>query len=100
MAGGLLLRRATRRSLRAVQMDLAAGRTPAEAIQKTLSELAAAILLIVPGVLTDLLALLLLVPISRRLVVVWLGRRMLSRIEVRGFSVFADVTGKRNGTIM
>jgi UPF0716 family protein affecting phage T7 exclusion len=52
--------------------------------------LVAGILLIVPGVLTDLLALVLLVPLGRRLLGLWLFTRLRGHVEVRGFSAFDD----------
>jgi UPF0716 protein FxsA len=86
LAGGFFLRRAAGHSMRVLQMDLAAGRAPVESMQRTISLVAAGVLLIVPGVLTDLLALLLLVPLTRRLVGLWIGSRVFRSVQVRGFS--------------
>ncbi len=90
VAGTALLRRVSRVSLRTMQTDLGSGQAPLAAAGKTLSLLVAGILLIVPGVLTDLLALVLLVPLGRRLLGLWLVTRLRGHIEVRGFSAFDD----------
>jgi UPF0716 family protein affecting phage T7 exclusion len=89
-AGVTLLRSATRRHLRAVEANLRAGRSPGESVQAALATLAAAILLIVPGVLTDMLALVLLVPITRRVAGGWLSDRWAGRSALRGFAGSAE----------
>ena len=90
IAGVVLLRRLSNVSVRAVQNDLAAGRTPLAAAGKTIALFAAALLLIVPGVISDALALVLLVPLGRRLLGLWLATRLSGHVQVRGFSAFDE----------
>lgn len=59
-AGAWLARREGLRSWRAVQSELAAGRLPAEELLHSLLILVAGVVLVTPGVLTDLAGLLLL----------------------------------------
>lgn len=94
MAGVLLLRRLSHLSVRAVQSELAAGRTPLAAAGKTAALFAAAILLIVPGVLSDALALMLFMPLGRRLLALWLASRLRGHVEVRGFAGFEEHPAK------
>ncbi len=93
-AGMALLRRVSRVSLRVLQNDLATGKAPLAAAATTISHFAAGILLIMPGVLSDVLAILLLVPWGRRMLGVWLISRLRGRVEVRGFSAFDESTGE------
>jgi UPF0716 protein FxsA len=86
LLGTALLRRVTRRSVGSIQADLAAGRTPAGAVRDTLTASAAGLLLIFPGVLTDVLALLLLVPFTRAWLGAWLASQVQGHVDVRGFS--------------
>ncbi len=88
IAGVLLLRRLSHLSVRAVQNDLAAGRTPLAAVGKTAALFAAGVLLIVPGVLSDILAFALLTPLGRRFLGLWLAWRLRGHVEVRGFAAF------------
>jgi UPF0716 protein FxsA len=97
VAGVLLLRRVSRISMRAMQSELAAGRTPLAAAGKTVSLFAAAVLLIVPGVISDALALVLLVPLGRRLLGHWLATRLHGHVQVRGFSAFDEHAAKSDG---
>ena len=98
VAGMATLRGATRRRLRAMEADLRAGRPASESVRAALATVVAAILFIVPGILSDLLAVLLLVPVSRRLVSSWLARWWVGRIERDGFSgwagQFQDTAGR------
>lgn len=67
------------RVLRAIQRELAEGRMPARELLDGLLVLVAAVLLLTPGLLTDLCGLLLLLPpvraLARRLLSARLGRR-------------------------
>ncbi|HEV3022913.1 MAG TPA: FxsA family protein [Pirellulales bacterium] len=73
------------RTWRRIQDDLARGDLPADALQDGLLVLVAGVLLITPGVLTDAVGVLLLLPPVRRLVKSHLRRRFKARFEVRGF---------------
>jgi UPF0716 protein FxsA len=72
LAGAWLARREGLRVIRDIQADLDAGRLPGDRLIDALLVLIAAILLITPGVISDLLAVLLLLPPIRAVV-----RRML-----------------------
>jgi UPF0716 protein FxsA len=73
------------RTWRRIQDDLAHGNLPADALQDGLLILVAGVLLITPGVLTDAVGVLLLLPPVRRLVKSRLRRWFKARFEVRGF---------------
>lgn len=69
VAGAWLARREGLRSWRAVQAELEAGRLPARELLHSLLILIAGVVLVTPGVLTDLVGLLLLLrPLRRRLI--------------------------------
>jgi len=72
LAGAWLAKREGLRVIRDIQADLNAGRLPGDRLIDALLVLIAAILLITPGVISDLLAVLLLLPPIRAVV-----RRML-----------------------
>jgi len=80
LAGAHLTRREGARSWRAVQEQLAAGKLPTEELLGGLFVLIAGILLVTPGVLTDVAGLLLLVRPTRRALIgrvrAWLGSRV------------------------
>lgn len=78
--GGWLARRQGVSMLARITAELQAGRAPADAMLDGLLVFLAAVLLIVPGFLSDLVALVLLVPVSRRAVKALLRRRMQGRI--------------------
>jgi UPF0716 protein FxsA len=71
-AGALLMRAEARVALRHMREALATGRPPGDGALEGALGLLAGPLLIVPGFLTDLLALILLIPLTRRV----LGRRL------------------------
>lgn len=78
-AGAWLARREGLRSWMAVQAELAAGRLPAEELLHSLMILVAGVVLVTPGVLTDIAGLLLLVrPVRRALM-----RRVRGGLESR-----------------
>lgn len=66
LAGAWLARREGARSWRAVQTELAAGRLPATGLIDAFLILVAGVVLVTPGIFTDLAGLLLLVPGVRR----------------------------------
>jgi UPF0716 protein FxsA len=74
--GAWLARRQGFETLRRISADLEAGRAPAESMLDGLLVFVAAVLLVIPGLLTDLVAIVLLFPPSRRLVKSLVGRRM------------------------
>lgn len=86
LLGAHLARHQKRRTLARVQADLAAGTVPAHSLLDGLIVYAAAVLLIVPGILTDVLALGLLLPPTRRLFKCWLAVQLGSRIDAALFS--------------
>jgi UPF0716 protein FxsA len=94
LAGMALMRRVSRVSLRVLQNDLATGKAPLASAGTTISHFAAGTLLILPGVLSDVLAILLLVPWGRRMLGAWLITGLRGRVEVRGFSAFDESAGE------
>lgn len=87
--GAWLARRQGFQTLRRISADLEAGRAPAQSMLDGLLVFIAAVLLVVPGLLTDLVAILLLFPPSRRVVKSLLGRRMQVRAAAGGQASFA-----------
>lgn len=75
--GATLARIEGMRVLLQFQRELASGRIPGQAIFDGISVLIGAVFLLTPGVLTDLLGLALLLPITRR----WIQRRVRARLE-------------------
>lgn len=85
LLGAWLARREGLRTIRAIQTDLEAGRMPADRLLDAVMILAAGILLILPGVLTDVGGVLLLLPPVRALLRTGLKRSFQSRfIVLRG----------------
>ncbi|HEY3451531.1 MAG TPA: FxsA family protein [Myxococcales bacterium] len=74
--GAFLAKREGLRVLRDYQRTLAEGRVPAEGLLGAVLALAGGLLLIAPGLITDVIGLLLLLPPSRRLAVRVLRRRL------------------------
>jgi UPF0716 protein FxsA len=89
LAGAWLLRHQTWQTFRRVQADLGAGRVPADALLDGLLMIVAGVLLISPGFVTDLAALLLLFPPTRRLCKAYLASRLAARV------VFTGTPGQR-----
>ena len=79
-AGSLLLRRQGLATLRRAQETLDRGELPVGAVFEGFCVVAGAILLMIPGFLTDVLAILLLVPFLRDA----LGRWLLDRVRASG----------------
>lgn len=69
------------RTLRAIQADLAVGRMPAPRLLDQAMILVGGVLLILPGLLTDLVGLVLVVPPTRALVKKVLGNRLARRLR-------------------
>ena len=93
VTGAYLARRQGLQVLRRLQSDIQGGGLPAEAIFDGVFVLVAALLLMTPGVLTDLMGLLCLFPPTRRLIkqFIW------SRIEraLRNGQLFVDYSGRQ-----
>jgi UPF0716 protein FxsA len=83
VAGATLARREGARAWLAVQTELAAGRLPGRELIEALLVLVAGIVLVTPGVLTDLAGLVLLVRPIRSAFVRGLERRYGKRLEAR-----------------
>lgn len=83
LAGALLVRWEGLRTLKNIAADLSRGRLPAERLVDGLFVLVAGVLLVTPGVVTDLLALLLLIPLTRAWLKRWLRRRMERMVRER-----------------
>lgn len=75
MLGAWLARLEGLRTLRQIQLSLSQGQVPAEELIDGALILAGGVLLLTPGVLTDIFALFLLVPITRTAFKRWLRRR-------------------------
>jgi len=76
-AGAALARAEGLKVVLQLQRELAAGRTPAQSVLDGASILLGGVLLLTPGLLTDVAALALLVPWTRR----WIQRRVRARLE-------------------
>jgi UPF0716 protein FxsA len=76
LLGAALARRQGARAWGAIQTELRQGRMPTGAVLDGLLILAGAIVLLTPGILTDLLGFALLAPPTRRVFRGWLKRRM------------------------
>lgn len=88
--GTLLLKRQGMRALREMQAALARGEPPAEPVAHAALLVLAALLLIFPGFLSDLMALPLLLPPVRRALIRWLGVQAKRR---GGFTVWPGGRG-------
>ncbi|OWJ66275.1 FxsA family protein [Inquilinus limosus] len=88
--GSLLLKRQGMRALREMQAALARGEPPAEPVAHAALLVLAALLLIFPGFLSDLMALPLLLPPVRRALIRWLGVQAKRR---GGFTVWPGGRG-------
>ena len=75
LLGAMLVRMEGLRTLRQIQSSLAQGQLPAEELIDGVLIFAGGILLLTPGVLTDLCALILLLPYTRMHFKRWLRRR-------------------------
>jgi UPF0716 protein FxsA len=83
VAGAALLRWQGLRTLRRIQEDLAAGRMPGDALVDGALILVAAVLLITPGMLTDVVAFALLIPPLRSLVKRGVTAWLRHHVEIR-----------------
>lgn len=83
LGGAVLAKAQGRRVLREWQTALSEGRVPQEGIVSGLLVLVGAVLLITPGVLSDVIGLFFLLPPTRKLLAFWL-RAVLTRRIARG----------------
>jgi UPF0716 protein FxsA len=81
VVGAALARRQGAQVLRLIRNDLAEGRMPAPHMLDGAMILAAGLLLITPGLITDAAGLLLLVPAVRREIRVWMRRRLAEKLR-------------------
>ncbi|WP_225770358.1 FxsA family protein [Inquilinus sp. Marseille-Q2685] len=95
--GSLLLKRQGMRALREMQAALARGEPPAEPVAHAAPLVLAALLLVFPGFPSDLMALPLLVPTVRRMVIRWLGVQAKRR---GGFTVWPGGRSPAGGTVI
>lgn len=75
-------------ALRAVSRDLAEGRVPAGSMLEGVMILAAAVMLVTPGLLTDSVGFLLLVPAVRAWIRTWLGSKLEQQFRSGGLTVW------------
>jgi len=86
VVGAWLARREGLRTFRHIQTDLAAGHLPADRMVDALLILVAGVLLVTPGIITDCLGFLLLIPPARAVVRNHLKRRFRGKFKVVGTS--------------
>jgi UPF0716 protein FxsA len=92
--GAWLVRYQSWQTLRKISAELDAGRMPAESMLDGLLVLIAALLLIMPGVLSDAVAILLLFPPTRSLLKSFVRRRLQARV-VRTYGQSAEPVPER-----
>lgn len=85
-AGAILLRYQGVQTFRNIQRDLQEKRMPADSLLDGLFIFIAAVLLILPGVTTDIVGLTILIPPIRKLCKFWLVRWFNSRFQLQGFA--------------
>ncbi len=95
LGGAALARHEGWRTWIALQRDLAAGRLPGDRIVDALLILVAGILLITPGVLTDVVGLVLLLPLTRGQIRRYLKRRFMARMVIMGQGPFRPTESDR-----
>lgn len=88
MAGAALAKRQGYRAVAQIQEDVRAGIMPGDSLIDGVLILAAALLLLTPGYLTDAAGLLLLLPPARRLVRAYVKRRLRLAISTRRVRVW------------
>ncbi len=89
VAGSALLRQQGLSTLRRAQQVAAEGRLPSDELADGLVLVVSGVLLLTPGFLTDVIALLLLLPGVRHVVRRWLVKRIVARAQTGG--VFVQV---------
>jgi UPF0716 protein FxsA len=86
LAGAILLRHQGVQTFRNIQRDLAEKRMPTDSLLDGVFIAVAAILLILPGVTTDIVGMTILIPPLRKLYKTWLVRWFKSKFQLRGFA--------------
>ena len=86
LAGAILLRYQGVQTFRNIQRDLQEKRMPTDSLLDGLFIFIAAILLILPGVTTDIVGMTILIPPLRNLYKIWLVRWFKSRFKLPGFA--------------
>lgn len=81
--------------LRTIQAEMQAGRLPAGSLVEGVVLLLAAAVLMTPGVLTDAIGFLCLIPATRRAIKGWLWRRLERALRRGGARVTVDLTDYR-----
>jgi len=100
MLGAALAKAEGMRVLRGFQQAIAEGRVPEDGVVSAVLVLVGGILLVTPGVLTDLCGLLLLVPVTRRALVGWVSRRVEKGIANGSIYVVGGMGGSARGPQM
>jgi len=95
LLGGLLLKREGTRAWRSFRAAVADGRPPGRQVLDGMLVLVGAVLIVLPGFVTDVLALLCLLPFTRRL----LGRVLVGWALTRGRATVLRVSSTRGSTI-
>ena len=96
LLGLVLLRHEGSRSWRSFQLAVADGRPPGREVLDGMLVLLGAVLIVLPGFVTDVLALLCLLPFSRR----WIGRGLVAWALTRGRTTVLRVSSTRGpGTV-
>jgi UPF0716 protein FxsA len=96
LLGVFLMRLEGLRTLGKIQNSLAQGQIPAEELLDGVLIFAGGILLLTPGVLTDLFALVLLIPYSRTHFKRWLRRRFDRMVATRSIQLYPQRGDPRN----
>jgi len=93
LLGAVLAKGGGVRTLAAVRDDLARGRVPTQPLLDGATFLVGAVLLLTPGILTDVAGLGLLLPLTRRWILGWARRRMERAVASGGvrFTVWGSV---------
>ena len=96
LLGLVLLRHEGSRAWRSFQLAVADGRPPGREVLDGMLVLLGAVLIVLPGFVTDVLALLCLLPFSRR----WIGRGLVAWALTRGRTTVLRVSSTRGpGTV-
>ena len=80
-------------TLMAVRQQLAKGELPTDAVINAMLFILAGILLIIPGFLSDILAVLMVLPITRTLFKLWFFKFFKSRVRFTHFTQFRSGQG-------
>jgi UPF0716 protein FxsA len=96
VAGALLIRNFGWLTYRRIQTELDAGRVPADALLDALFIFVAGVLLLTPGMLTDVLAILFLIPLTRHGFKWLLLRWIKSHFRLQSFTAAGAATEERS----